>query len=65
MTAARQSRNRVPMAARPAFLASGVAVDNFLTAIKKAEFDLFDGRLQRNYPLEAWQLVWRYWRRRF
>jgi len=65
MTAARQSHNRVPMAVRPAFLASGVAVDNFLTAIKKAEFDLFDGRLQRNYPLEAWQLVWRYWRRRF
>jgi len=65
ITAARQGHNQVPMAVRPAFLASGVAVDNFLTAIKKAEFDLFDGRLQRNYPLEAWQLVWRYWRRRF
>jgi len=65
ITTARQSHNQVPMAVRPAFLASGVAVDNFLTAIKKAEFDLFDGRLQRNYPLEAWQLVWRYWRRRF
>ena len=61
---ARARRPEVPRTAIPALL-SAVLARRYLRAIRRADHDVFDIRVQRQAPLAAWSLAWHAARRRY
>uniref|UniRef100_A0A914WE44 NADH dehydrogenase (Ubiquinone) complex I, assembly factor 6 n=1 Tax=Plectus sambesii TaxID=2011161 RepID=A0A914WE44_9BILA len=55
---ARAMTSKVPREFRPAFLPA-VGLENYLTRLKKSDYNLLDPKLQRSYGLLSWQLGWR------
>uniref|UniRef100_A0A1I8AD08 15-cis-phytoene synthase n=1 Tax=Steinernema glaseri TaxID=37863 RepID=A0A1I8AD08_9BILA len=57
-----ESRKLAPFVSRNmslALMANGTTIDYLLATMSKNKYNLFDARLQRGHPLQAWKLLWK------